>query len=201
MVVAKDRRDGQPPSGDWLGTRHLRFERHGPLARCVIDRAEKRNAMTAAMYFGVRYATNRVDADPDLAGLLILGSGDVFIPGGDLSQQSDDDWDNVGGLLYMDVCPFDALRQASKPVVSAINGICQGGGLVIAMLSDVSVASDRATFRAPELLRGIVDTNYAADPSPADRTSSGQGHAADGEDVGCAGSLRMGSHLRGRSSR
>jgi enoyl-CoA hydratase/carnithine racemase len=46
-------------------------------------------------------------------------------------------------------------------VVSAINGICQGGGLMMAMLSDVAVASDRATFRAPELLRGISDTNYA----------------------------------------
>ena len=43
----------------------------------------------------------------------------------------------------------------------AVNGIAQGGGLMIAMLADVAVASDRATFRAPELLRGIADTNYA----------------------------------------
>jgi enoyl-CoA hydratase len=153
--------DGQPPQGDWLGTRHLRFERHGPLARCVVDRPDKRNAMTGAMYFGVRYASNHVDADPDLAGLLLTGTGDVFIPGGDLSEGSDDEWSNIGELLYMDTTPFDALRQAQKPVVSAVNGICQGGGLVIAMLSDVTVASERATFRAPELLRGIADTNYA----------------------------------------
>lgn len=153
--------DGQPPQGDWLGTRHLHFERHGAMARCIVDRPEKRNAMTAAMYFGVRYATNHVDADPDLAGMLLTGTGDVFIPGGDLSQGSDDEWSNIGGLLYMDTTPFDALRQAHKPVVSAVNGICQGGGLMMAMLSDVTVASDRATFRAPELLRGISDTNYA----------------------------------------
>jgi enoyl-CoA hydratase len=44
--------------------------------------------------------------------------------------------------------------------VCAVNGLCQGGGLVIAMLCDVAVASDRATFRAPELFRGIADTNY-----------------------------------------
>jgi enoyl-CoA hydratase len=47
-------------------------------------------------------------------------------------------------------------------VISAVNGICQGGGLLIAMLSDICVASDRATFRAPELLRGIIDATYAA---------------------------------------
>jgi enoyl-CoA hydratase len=53
------------------------------------------------------------------------------------------------------------LRQSQKPVVSAVNGLCQGGGLIIAMLSDVSVVSERATFRAPELFRGIADTHYA----------------------------------------
>lgn len=159
-MAGMDGMDGQPPQGDWLGTRHLRFERHGPLVHCVVDRPEKRNAMTGAMYFGVRYASNRVDADPDLAGMLITGTGDVFIPGGDLGDGGSDAW-NLGEWLFMDVTPFDALRQAHKPVVSAVNGICQGGGLMIAMLSDVTVASEQATFRAPELLRGISDTNYA----------------------------------------
>jgi enoyl-CoA hydratase/carnithine racemase len=60
----------------------------------------------------------------------------------------------------MDVTPFDAVRNSRKPVVCAVNGIAQGGGLMIAMLADVTVASDRSTFRAPELFRGIADTNY-----------------------------------------
>lgn len=150
-----------PPRGDWLGTPHLRFERHGPLARCVIDRPERRNALTGAMYFGIRYAVHRVDTDPELAGLLITGTGDVFAPGGDLGRGGEDQWGPVLGILGMDSTPFDALRQSVKPVVSAVNGLCQGGGLVIAMLSDVSVVSDRATFRVPELFRGIADTHYA----------------------------------------
>ena len=153
--------DGTPPSGDWLGTRHVRFEREGALARCTVDRPSRRNAMTGAMYFAVRYASNLVDRDETLAGMLLTGVDDVFIPGGDLSWESDDAWSGIKVLEGMDLCPFDALRQAAKPVVSAVNGICQGGGLIIAMLSDVAVASDRATFRAPELFRGIADTNYA----------------------------------------
>jgi enoyl-CoA hydratase/carnithine racemase len=150
---------GRPPGGDWLGTPYLRFERHGPLARCVVDRPEARNAMTPAMYFGVRYASSHVDADADLAGLLITGTGDVFIPGGDMGGASPDGW-GLPHALGMDITPFDALRQAVKPVVSAVNGICQGGGLMIAMLSDMAVASERATFRVPELFRGIADTHY-----------------------------------------
>ena len=152
---------GRAPEGDWLGTPYLRFERDGVLARCVVDRAEARNAMTPAMYFGVRYAVDHVNRDPDLAGLLITGTGDVFIPGGELGGRDDDSWTDLGRLLSMDNVPFDAVRRSLKPVVCAVNGICQGGGLMIAMLSDVAVASERATFRAPELFRGIADTNYA----------------------------------------
>jgi enoyl-CoA hydratase/carnithine racemase len=61
----------------------------------------------------------------------------------------------------MDVTPFDTLRKSTKPVVSAVNGLCQGGGLQIAMCSDVAVVSARATFRVPELYRGIADTYYS----------------------------------------
>jgi enoyl-CoA hydratase/carnithine racemase len=64
----------------------------------------------------------------------------------------------VPGVI--DILPFDVLRQSRKPVVSAVNGICQGGGLLIALCSDLAVVSDRATFRVPELLRGISDTYF-----------------------------------------
>ncbi len=151
----------RPPEGDWLGTPFLKFEREGPFAVCTLDRPEARNAMTGAMYFGIRYAIGRVNEDPDLAGLLITGSGDVFAPGGDLGGGGADNWITFGAALGMDATPFDALRTSAKPVVSAVNGLCQGGGLQIALCSDVAVVSDRATFRVPELFRGIADTYYS----------------------------------------
>ena len=152
----------RPPEGDWLGTPYVRFERHGPLAHCIVDRPQARNAMTPSMYFAVRYAVDVVNRDADLAGMLLTGTGDVFIPGGDLGGASEDDWGGVSRLLGMDTTPFEAIRNSRKPVVSAVNGICQGGGLLMAMLSDVAVASTGATFRCPELYRGIADTGYAA---------------------------------------
>jgi enoyl-CoA hydratase/carnithine racemase len=156
-----DPRLGTPPTGDWLGTPYLRFERHGPLGRVVVDRPRNRNALTPAMYFGIRYAIDHVVGTAELAGLLLTGIDDVFMPGGD-PWNSADAWSDGMHHLGMDIVPFDAVRRARKPVVSAINGLCQGGGLIIAMLSDVAVASDRATFRAPELFRGISDTSYGA---------------------------------------
>jgi enoyl-CoA hydratase len=151
---------------DDLGTPHLRFERRGPLGWCVIDRPESRNALTSRMYFGIRRAVDLVNKDPDLYALIITGVGDVFCPGGDLRREvqaadSAAGGVNIGELIGNDILPFKTIRQSRAPVISAINGICQGGGLQIAMLSDIAVASERATFRGPELLRGIVDTWYA----------------------------------------
>ena len=64
----------RPPEGDWLGTPFLRFTREAAFGVCTLDRPEARNAMTPAMYFGIKYAVKHVDGDPDLAGLLITGN-------------------------------------------------------------------------------------------------------------------------------
>jgi enoyl-CoA hydratase/carnithine racemase len=117
--------------------------------------------MTPAMYFGVRYAIDHVDRDASLAGIVLTGTGDVFVPGGDMGGDNTDGWADLPQLLGMDNTPFDAVRRSRKPFVCAVNGLAQGGGMMIAMLADMAVASDTATFRAPELLRGIADTNYA----------------------------------------
>jgi enoyl-CoA hydratase/carnithine racemase len=147
---------------DDLGAAGLRFERDGSIGWCIIDRPSARNALTPSMYFGVRRAVHLVNTDPDLAALVITGTGDVFAPGGDLGGRSEPGDVPPPEALGSDVLPFLAVRNSPAPVVSAVNGICQGGGLLIALMSDICVASDRATFRAPELLRGITDATYAA---------------------------------------
>lgn len=144
-----------------LGSPALRLERQASVVWCTIDRPGARNALTPAMYYGIKRAVALVNADADLAALIITGTGDVFAPGGDLGGRSEpgETFPQVSGA---DVLPFLAVRDSQAPVISAVNGICQAGGLLIAMLSDIAVASDRATFRVPELLRGIPDATYAA---------------------------------------
>jgi enoyl-CoA hydratase len=89
------------------------------------------------------------------------GSSDVFSPGGDLGGRSDAG-DQPVPDIGADLLPFLTIRDSRAPVVAAVNGICQAGGLLVAMMCDIAVASDRAVFRVPELLRGIVDATYAA---------------------------------------
>jgi enoyl-CoA hydratase/carnithine racemase len=140
-----------------LGVEHLRFERRGSVAWCTIDRPAARNALTSAMYIGLGEALERTTRDPDLEALVITALGDVFIPGGDVK-------DNSAGakMVPSQTVPFAAFRDAVVPVVTAINGLCQASGLLFAMLSDIAIASVRATFRAPELFVGVPDTWLAA---------------------------------------
>jgi enoyl-CoA hydratase/carnithine racemase len=149
-------------TSDDLGTSSLRLEREGSIAWCVIDRPSARNALTPAMYYGIKRAVRLVNRDPDLAALIITGTGDVFAPGGDLGGRSEPGDEPVPDHVGNDILPFLTIRDSRAPVIAAVNGICQAGGLLIAMLSDIAVASDRATFRVPELLRGIPDATYAA---------------------------------------
>lgn len=144
-------------TGD-LGTKHLHLERRGPLAYLRIDRPEARNALTPAMYAGIGRAIGIANRDPAVGALIITGTGDAFIPGGDLSQPDDVPGDDRLSV----VLPWPLFRSSRVPIVAAINGICFASGVMVALLSDVAVASDRATFRIPELARGFPDMWMAA---------------------------------------
>src|SRR6202041_894332 len=144
-----------------LGAAGLRFEREGAVAWCVIDRPEARNAFTPAMYFGIKRAVGIVNDDPDLAALIITGTGDVFAPGGDLGGRSDPGDEPTPDIGH-DILPFLTIRDSPAPVIAAVNGICQAGGLLIAMMGEIAVVSGRAPSLAPKLPRGIPDAAYVA---------------------------------------
>jgi enoyl-CoA hydratase len=150
--------DPAPPHADYLGTPFLHFERRGSVAWCIVDRPEARNALTPAMYFGIRRAVDVVNRDPDLAALVITGIDDVFIPGGELRDRQPDKWIDLVDVFGYDHIPFEAVRRSVKPVVSSVNGLAMGGGCILAMLSDIAVVSDRARFRLPEVLVGVTDS-------------------------------------------
>ena len=150
-----------PETAD-LGTPFLRCERDGHIALCTIDRPSSKNALSSAMYYGIKKAVALVNSYSDPTALIVTGTGDVFAPGGELRGRVEDPNPNHDYLVSGDIVPFEDVRMSFAPVVSAVNGMCWGGGLLTAMLSDVAVCSERATFRVPELVRGIADMNYAA---------------------------------------
>jgi len=145
-----------------LGTPFLRYERDGHIALCTIDRPSSKNALSSAMYYGLKKAVALVNSYSEPTALIVTGTGDVFAPGGELRGKVEDPNPHHDYMVGGDIVPFEEVRMSFAPVVSAVNGMCWGGGLLTAMMSDVAVCSERATFRVPELVRGIADMNYAA---------------------------------------
>ena len=94
--------------------------------------------------------------DPALRIAIITGAGEKFFcPGWDLKAAAEGDAVDgdygVGGFGGL-----QELRDLNKPVVAAVNGICCGGGLELALSADIILAADHATFALPEIRSGTV---------------------------------------------
>jgi len=140
-----------------LGSKYLRGNLEDGVLTVVLDRPERRNACTIEMYHGIKKAAVIAETNPAVDVLVITGTGDVFCPGGEMGGKHEGSAEFDRETDRYDALPFRQLERCPKTVVCAVNGLCQGGGLNMVLMSDVSVASERAEFRAPELLRGVAD--------------------------------------------
>jgi enoyl-CoA hydratase/carnithine racemase len=148
--------------GPDLGSKHLITHVEDRVLHVRIDRVERRNAFTQDMYRGLKRAAIWADTQPELDAVCLTGTDRWFAAGGDLAGQTEDpeglaaEWDGT------DHFPFRHIERSRKLWVAKINGVCHAGGIDLAMHGDVSLASDRARFRVPELLRGLPDPFMSA---------------------------------------
>lgn len=133
----------------------IKTHREGAILQVTLDRP-KANAidLVTSRILGKVFADFR--DDPELRVAIITGGGDKFFcPGWDLKAAADgDEVDGdygVGGFGGL-----QELRDLNKPVIAAVNGICCGGGLELALSADMILAADHASFALPEIRSGTV---------------------------------------------
>lgn len=145
-----------------LGTAELDGKIEGDTLTVTINRPEKKNAVTADGYHGIKRAAMIVADEPELNFLVITGTGESFCAGGDMNAVGNPDrrWDAF--TESYDGTPFETLGKIPKLVICAVNGIALGGGLVMTLFADLVIASDRARFRVPDLTRGVYEAFVAA---------------------------------------
>lgn len=145
-----------------LGARELGGRIEGDTLTVTINRPEKKNAVTADGYHGIKRAAMIVADEPALNFLVITGVGETFCAGGDMNADHNPDrrWDAF--TESYDGTPFETLGKIPKLVVCAVNGIALGGGLVMTLFADLVIASDKARFRVPDLTRGVYEAFVAA---------------------------------------
>jgi len=127
-------------------------------AYVTIRRPEAKNALTKSMYAALRDACLAAQADDAVDAIVLQGCNGAFAVGGDLKEMLDAlDSDPARLLDYEDYLPFETVRTLSKPTIACIDGLCIGGGLTLALMCDLLIATDRSRFAIPEAKVGIVD--------------------------------------------
>jgi enoyl-CoA hydratase/carnithine racemase len=125
------------------------------LALITINRPEKMNAISLATLDDLRAAVNVAAADPAVRVIAITGAGDkAFASGSDLSEVLHRDFEKALEPIVQGLA--DQLERTPKPTIAAINGICMGGGLEVALGCDLRVAVTTAKFATPEGKLGII---------------------------------------------
>ncbi len=135
-------------------TEPVLVERRGAVAEIVLNRPDKHNAVTPAMFALLEQTCRQIDADPAVNCVILRGAGDqAFCAGTDINtlQEYASFWDWRNRIDYV-----TQIRNLRKHVIAAIKGWALGGGTELAVACDIRVASRDATFGSPEVTLGWI---------------------------------------------
>jgi len=134
---------------------NILYLEEGPLALITINRAEKHNAISLATLNELNEAVDQAAATEEVRVISITGAGGKsFASGSDLSEVLDRDFKKALEPIVQGLA--DKLERTPKPTIAAIDGICMGGGLEVALGCDLRVATPRSKFATPEGKLGII---------------------------------------------
>ncbi|PLP96731.1 enoyl-CoA hydratase-related protein [Cupriavidus pauculus] len=145
-------------AGDIAASNNLGLRIENGLAVLSIERADKRNALTLAMWRAIGAVMTELDARADVRVIAITGSGPSFCAGADISEFATVRSNPEQVVIYeeaVDGC-CDAIANVSKPTMAAINGFCMGGAMNLAMACDFRYAVPDAKLSIPAARLSIV---------------------------------------------
>jgi len=133
--------------------------RDGHIATVTLNRPDKLNAMTKAMWQGLGDAMEELGADDTLRCIVLRGAGGrSFSPGNDIAEFATDRSNPAQAKAYGEILhrTLQVLCGCRHPTVALIEGICVGGGLEIAGSCDVRICGDSSRFGVPINRLGLV---------------------------------------------
>jgi enoyl-CoA hydratase len=132
----------------------VQFITDGAIAQIILNRPEKRNAVSPEMAAGLEAALDRLEADPDIRVGVVSGAGPAFSAGADLNYVADGE----AGRLSTERAGFAGFvrHPRRKPLVAAVHGFALAGGFEITLACDLIVAESTTQFGLPEVSRGLI---------------------------------------------
>jgi enoyl-CoA hydratase len=125
----------------------------------TFNNPEKRNAMSLEMWEGLGQALTELRDDPDVRVVVLVGAGDkAFVSGADISQFEKTRHNAAASEEYSKKSEAQRalLGNYPKPTIACIRGFCLGGGMQVAMLTDIRIAAEDSQFGIPAAKLGIA---------------------------------------------
>jgi enoyl-CoA hydratase len=124
------------------------------VALITLNRPKALNALNRQLMADVVAAAGELDADPDIGCIVITGSERAFAAGADIKEMQPQSYPGT----YVDDLfrDWDRLAEVRTPLVAAVAGHALGGGCELALLCDVLIAADNASFGNPEIKLGVI---------------------------------------------
>lgn len=130
-----------------------------PVGLIRLNRPEKLNAFTYATLREIRAAVDACATDRRVVGIVLTGTGRGFSAGLDSTTLAEvTSRPDTGATPPSTELPgiFSYFLETPKPIISAVNGVAAGGGLIMALMSDLRIASEGASFTTVFLKRGLI---------------------------------------------
>jgi naphthoate synthase len=136
----------------------ITYHEDGPIGTLTLNRPQDGNMFTPRMCHEIRDCINAVRRETRTRVLVITGAGDRFFCIGGRKEGMEDT------LLYAGVLPtlemYESIDRLQKPVIASVNGFAVGGGNVLQMVCDLTIAKESAVFRQVGPMMGSFDAGY-----------------------------------------
>ena len=159
-------RSGPEPGKDysdiWYDT--VLYDTGGGVAKITINRPEVRNAFRPTTLFELSHAFSVARDDPKIGVIILTGAGDAaFCSGGDQKIRGDDGYVGLDGVGRLNVLDLQVqIRRLPKPVIAMVAGYAIGGGHVLHVCCDLTIAADNAIFGQTGPKVGSFDGGYGS---------------------------------------
>ena len=142
----------------------IRFEMYNKIAKITINRERYRNAFTPRTTWEISQALNTCREDPGIRVVILTGAGDkAFCSGGDMHVKGRGGYVGDDGVPRLNVLDVQMqIRRLPKPVIAMVNGYAIGGGHVLHLVCDLTIASENAIFGQTGPKVGSFDAGFGS---------------------------------------
>lgn len=134
----------------------LRIQKDTDVAILTFNRPEVYNALDTETVTAALSVVRELQSDPGARVLVFTGAGKAFVAGADIAEMRQKTPAQARVYSELGHTLMRAIEQLFKPTIAAINGYCLGGGMEVALASDIRIASEKARFGLPETILGII---------------------------------------------